>query len=111
MRLRGWRLSAVKHINWRVDIMLGEKTGEYSSKITGQRVLEVNGGNPTVETSFQATERILGVEATTIAPICLLRGRMGVSMEKGRARGNGQQRGDGYLGWTGSGKVYRRRWH
>jgi hypothetical protein len=47
--------------------MLGEKIGEHSGKITGQRVLEVNGGNPTVETSFRATERILGVEATTIA--------------------------------------------
>ena len=50
-----------------MDTILGEKIGEHSGKITGQRVLEVNGGNPTVETSFRATERILGVEATTIA--------------------------------------------
>ena len=47
--------------------MLGEKIGEHSGKITGQRVLEVNRGSPTVETSFRATERILGVEAATIA--------------------------------------------
>src|ERR671918_1762542 len=47
--------------------MLGEQIGEHSGKITGQRVLEINGGNPTVETSFRATEMILGVEATTIA--------------------------------------------
>ena len=47
--------------------MLGEKIAEHSGKITGQRVLPSEGGAPEVETSFQASERILGVAATTLA--------------------------------------------
>jgi hypothetical protein len=88
--------------------MLGEKIGEHSGKITGQRMLEVNGGNPTVETSFRATERILGVEATTIATYRAVLRPDGYLWRRARSR-NGQQRGDGYLGWSGSRKIYRRR--
>ncbi len=46
--------------------MLGEKILEHSGKITGQRVLPSEGGTPKIETSFQANERLLGVEATTL---------------------------------------------
>jgi hypothetical protein len=47
--------------------MLGAKIAEHSGKVTSQRVLSLEGGNPKVETSIQASERILGVPATTIA--------------------------------------------
>ena len=40
--------------------MLGEKVGEISGKITMQRVLPNLGGDPKMETSFQATGSILG---------------------------------------------------
>ena len=46
--------------------MLGDKIGEETGKITGQRVLPRDGA-PTVETSFQATGTIYGVIHTTIA--------------------------------------------
>ena len=42
--------------------MLGEKIGEISGKITSQRVLPNLGGAPKMETSFQATGSLLGVE-------------------------------------------------
>jgi hypothetical protein len=47
-------------------------------------VLETNGGNPTVETSFRATERILGVEATTIATYCAVLRPDGYLYEEGQ---------------------------
>ena len=40
--------------------MLGEKIGEISGKITMQRVLPNWGGDPKMETSFQATGSVLG---------------------------------------------------
>ena len=40
--------------------MLGEKIGEISGKITMQRVLANLGGDPKLETSFQATGSVLG---------------------------------------------------
>ena len=42
--------------------MLGEKIGEISGKITMQRVLPNLGGDPKMETSFQATGSVLGTE-------------------------------------------------
>lgn len=42
--------------------MLGEKIGEVSGKQTGQRVLPSEGGAPKVETSFQSTGKLLGVD-------------------------------------------------
>jgi hypothetical protein len=42
------------------DIMLGEKIGGTSGKITSQRVLPNLGGGPKMETSFQANGSILG---------------------------------------------------
>ena len=40
--------------------MLGEKIGEISGRITMQRVLPNLGGDPKMETTFQATGSVLG---------------------------------------------------
>ena len=40
--------------------MLGEKIGEISGKVTMQRVLPNLGGDPKMETSFQASGSVLG---------------------------------------------------
>ena len=42
--------------------MLGEKIGGTSGKITSQRVLPNLGGDPKMETSFQAHGSILGTD-------------------------------------------------
>ena len=44
--------------------MLGDQVGEDKGKITSQRVLDVEGGTPKMETSFSATGKYRGVEAT-----------------------------------------------
>lgn len=44
--------------------MLGEMIGEFRGKVTGNRVLPSEGQAPKVETSFQQSGKILGVEAT-----------------------------------------------
>jgi len=44
--------------------MLGEKLGAESGRVTSQRVLPNPGGGPKMETSFQATGTILGVNET-----------------------------------------------
>jgi hypothetical protein len=47
--------------------MLGEMIGETQGKITGNRVLPSDGQAPKVESSFQDTGKILGVDITEIA--------------------------------------------
>lgn len=44
--------------------MLGEKIGEGTGRVTGQRVLPNPGGPPKMETSFQSSGRLLGIEET-----------------------------------------------
>ena len=44
--------------------MLGEKLGAESGRVTSQRVLPNPGGGPKMETSFQATGTVLGVNET-----------------------------------------------
>lgn len=44
--------------------MLGEKLGEFRGKVTGQRVLPSEGSSPKLETSFEISGTVLGVEAT-----------------------------------------------
>ncbi len=44
--------------------MLGDKIGESKGKVTSQRVLPSPNGSPKMETSFQATGKLLGVDAT-----------------------------------------------
>lgn len=46
--------------------MLGEKIGEESGKVTSRRVLANPGGAPKVETSFEASGKLLGVDETEI---------------------------------------------
>jgi hypothetical protein len=47
--------------------MLGEKIGSESGKVTSQRVLPNPGGNPKMETSYQATGTLLGISYTITA--------------------------------------------
>ena len=44
--------------------MLGERIGEDTGKVTGQRVLPPAGGAPVMETSFAASGSLLGVDTT-----------------------------------------------
>ena len=44
--------------------MLGDLISEEKGKITSQRVLDVEGGEPKIETSFSATGNYRGVDAT-----------------------------------------------
>src|SRR5262245_41565210 len=44
--------------------MLGDKLGEFRGKVTGQRILPAEGSSPKVETSFEVSGTILGIEAT-----------------------------------------------
>lgn len=46
--------------------MLGEKLGEMKGKVTGQRILPREGTSPKVETSFEISGTMLGVEVTVI---------------------------------------------
>lgn len=45
--------------------MLGEQVGEEKGTITGQRVLPSVNGAPSMETSFRASGKLLGVPGTT----------------------------------------------
>jgi hypothetical protein len=49
------------------DVMLGEKIGTESGKVTLQRVLPNPGGAPKMETSSEAKGTLLGVSATDTA--------------------------------------------
>jgi hypothetical protein len=42
--------------------MIGEKIGEAAGKVTARRVLPNPGGGPKIETSFEATGKLLNVE-------------------------------------------------
>jgi hypothetical protein len=44
--------------------MLGEKLGEFQGKVTGQRILPADGVHAKVETSFEISGTLLGIEAT-----------------------------------------------
>jgi hypothetical protein len=44
--------------------MLGERIGESSGKVTLQRVLPNPGGGPKLETSFQSSGKLFGVDST-----------------------------------------------
>jgi len=50
--------------------MQGDKIGESSGRVTSQRVLPNPGGGPKMETSFQATGKLLGVEETETGTYC-----------------------------------------
>lgn len=91
--------------------MLGDQVGEEKGKITSQRVLDVEAGTPKMETSFSATGKYRGVEATemgtywsTPRPGGALHGEgQGVLMSKDGRTGNGD------LDRPGSGTIYQSR--
>ena len=79
--------------------MIGDKTGEEIGKVTGQRALSTD-GPPTVETSFQASGSLHGVDHTTIATY------IGVLRPDGNLYGEGQgvaMTADGGAAWKGTG--------
>jgi hypothetical protein len=71
--------------------MLGEKIGNESGKMTSQRVLPNPGCGPKMETSFQATGTLLGVNCTTTATYCAV------------VRGDGTLYGEGQAVMMGKG--------
>ena len=46
--------------------MLGDKIGEAAGKVTSRRVLPNLGGGPKLETSFESSGRLVGVEVSEI---------------------------------------------
>ena len=79
--------------------MIGDKIGEETGKVTGQRALSTD-GPPTVETSFQAAGSLFGVSHTTIATYT------GVIRPDGNLYGEGQgvvMTADGGATWKGTG--------
>ena len=85
--------------------MLGEKIGEISGKIIMQRVLPNLGGDPKMETSFQATGSVLGTNVSDTGTYCT------VLRTDGTQYGEGQGVmviGDGEIAtWTGQGVGVR----
>ena len=100
--------------------MLGEKFGENQGRITGQRVITGQDGIPRVETSFQATGKIYGIETqelgsytSHVAPTGVLHGEgQGVAMTKDgdaiswRGNGVGRLTGKGQAGSWRASLVY-----
>jgi hypothetical protein len=52
--------------------MLGDKIGEISGKITMQRVLPNLGDDSKMETSFQASDSVLGTEVKDTGTYCTI---------------------------------------
>ena len=82
---------------------LGDLLGDYRGKITGQRVLDVDG--PKIETSFTMSGRYKGEEGTDMGTYCSVK-RQGE--EEGVMYGEGQgvittKDGTGMATWTGQG--------
>lgn len=97
--------------------MLGEKIGETQGKITGVRVIQGPDGQPRVETSFQGSGKVYGVETSELGsytaqltPAGVLQGEgQGVVMTKDgegyswRAHGVGRPTGKGMAAhWSAS---------
>lgn len=94
--------------------MQGEKIGEGSGKVTSRRVLANPGGGPKMETSFEASGRLLGIEVTetgtywsVVRPDGSLFGEgQGIIMGKGGELATWVGQGVGTLGKDG-GVSYR----
>lgn len=81
--------------------MLGEKVGEGSGKVTTQRVLPNPGGIPRMETSFQATGKLRGIEYVELGTYCSILRPDGSVFGEGQGILTGK---DGSTAtWTGSG--------
>lgn len=84
-------------------VVLGELIEEESGKITGQRVLDVEG--PKMETSFKMNGKFGGIEGSDIGTYCTV---MREGSEPGVMYGEGQgvittKDGQGMATWTGQG--------
>lgn len=84
-------------------MVLGELIEEESGKITGQRVLDVEG--PKIETSFKMNGKFGGIEGSDIGTYCTV---MREGSEPGVMYGEGQgvittKDGQGMTTWTGQG--------
>lgn len=81
--------------------MLGDKIGEATGRVTCTRVLPNPGGGPRMETSFEASGRVLGVEEREVGTYCA------VVRPDGSLYGEGQGvivgRGGEMATWTGQG--------
>jgi hypothetical protein len=82
--------------------MLGDLISEEKGKITSQRVLDVEGREPTIETSFSATGNYIGVETTATVTY------WGTLRPGGAIYGEGQavlmsKDGQEMVTWTGQG--------
>ena len=96
--------------------MLGDKIRESTGKVTGRRVLPNPGGGPKIETSFEASGRLLGVKetetgtyVTVVRPDGSLFGEgQGISMGKGGelatwvGQGVGTIKKDGTVSYRGA---------
>ena len=82
--------------------MQGEKIGEASGKVTSRRVLANPGGGPKMETSFEASARLLGVEATErhVLVSCPARRQL---VRRGARHHHGKGRRTGNVGRPGCG--------
>jgi len=96
--------------------MQGDKIRESSGKVTSRRVLQNPGGGPKIETSFEASGRLLGVKetetgtyVTVVRPDGTLFGEgQGISMGKGGelatwvGQGVGTIKKDGTVSYRGA---------
>jgi len=96
--------------------MLGDKIRESTGKVTARRVLPNPGGGPKIETSFEASGRLLGVKetetgtyVTVVRPDGSLFGEgQGISMGKGGelatwvGQGVGTIKKDGTVSYRGA---------
>jgi hypothetical protein len=81
--------------------MLGEKIGECSGKITGRRVLANPGGAPKMETSFESTGHMLGIEEKEIGTYWSVRRPDGTLY--GEGQGVNMGKGGETASWVGQG--------
>ncbi len=81
--------------------MLGDLIAEEKGKITSQRVLDVEGGEPTIETSFSATGKYRGVETTGTETYCATPKPGGAIY--GEGKGQLSRDGQEMVTWTGQG--------
>jgi hypothetical protein len=97
--------------------MLGDLISEEKGKITSQRVLDVEGGEPKIETSFSATGNYRGVETTATVTYwgsprpggaiygegqAVLMSKDGQEMATWTGQGIGRVTGPGKIRFTGS---------
>lgn len=81
--------------------MLGDKLGEERGKITGRRVLPSDGGGPRVETSFEASGKLLGIDAMGMGTYWSVVRPDGTLYGEGQGVVMGQ--GGEMASWTGQG--------